>query len=57
VGKEERADVYLEVRERRGHIFLIFLFSTATFKYTYRPPSDELDKNKQRTWLGENFSH
>ena len=21
------------------------------------PPSDELDKNKQRTWLGENFSH
>ena len=27
----------------------IFLFSTATFKYTSRPPSDELDKNKQRT--------
>ena len=27
----------------------IFLFSTATFKYTYRPPSDELDKNIQRT--------
>ena len=21
------------------------------------PPSDELDKNKQRTWLGENSSH
>jgi hypothetical protein len=41
VGKEKRADVYLEERKRRGHIF----------------PSDELDKNKQRTWLGENFSH
>jgi hypothetical protein len=26
----------------------IFLFSTATFKYTYRAPSDELDKNIQR---------
>ena len=35
----------------------IFLFSTATFKYTYRPPSDELDKNIQRKWLGENISH
>ena len=23
----------------------IFLFTTATFKYTYRAPSDELDKN------------
>jgi hypothetical protein len=33
----------------------IFLFSTATFKYTY--PSDELDKNSQRTWLSENLSH
>jgi hypothetical protein len=21
------------------------------------PPSDELDKNSQRTWLSENFSH
>jgi hypothetical protein len=21
------------------------------------PPSDELDKNNQRTWLSENFSH
>jgi hypothetical protein len=30
----------------------IFLFSTATFKYTYRSPSDELEKNIQRTWLG-----
>jgi hypothetical protein len=27
----------------------IFLFSTATFEYTYRTPSDELDKNIQRT--------
>ena len=26
----------------------IFLFSTATFKYKYRAPSDELDKNSQR---------
>ena len=26
----------------------IFLFSTATFKYKYRAPSDELDKNIQR---------
>jgi hypothetical protein len=26
----------------------IFLFSTATFKYKYRPPSDELDKNIPR---------
>ena len=34
----------------------IFLFSTATFKYSYRAPSDELDKNSQRTWLSENFS-
>jgi hypothetical protein len=30
----------------------IFLFSTATFKYT---PSDELDKNSQRTWLPVRF--
>jgi hypothetical protein len=35
----------------------IFLFSTAIFKYTCRAPSDELDKNSQRTWLSENFSH
>jgi hypothetical protein len=35
----------------------IFLFSTATFKYTYRAPSDELDKISQRMWLSENFSH
>ena len=27
----------------------IFLFSTAAFKYTYPPSSDELDKNIQRT--------
>ena len=32
----------------------IFLFSTATFKYT---PSDELDKNIQQKWLGENLRH
>ena len=32
----------------------IFLFSTVTFKYT---PSDELDKNIQRTSLGLLFSH
>ena len=32
----------------------IFLFSTATFKYT---PSDELDKNIQRTSHGLFFSH
>ena len=35
----------------------IFLFSTATFKYIYRPPSDKLDKNSQRAWLCENVSH
>jgi hypothetical protein len=29
----------------------IFLFSTATFKYTYRAPSDVLDKNIQRWYL------
>jgi hypothetical protein len=42
VGKGKGVDVYLEVRKRRGHIFFetpeIFLFSTATFKYTYRAP-------------------
>jgi hypothetical protein len=26
----------------------IFLFSTPTFKYKYRPPSDELEGNIQR---------
>jgi hypothetical protein len=35
----------------------IFLFSTATFKYTYRPPSYELDKNSQRTWPSEHLIH
>jgi hypothetical protein len=35
----------------------IFLFSTATFKYIYRPPSHKLDKNSQRAWLCENVSH
>jgi len=45
----------------------IFLFSSATFKCTYRaplrrivptgPPSDELDKNIQRTSHGLLFSH
>ena len=35
----------------------IFLFSTATFKYTYWAPSDELDMNIQRTSLGLLFSH
>ena len=35
----------------------IFLFSTATFKYSYRAPSDELDKNIQRKSLGLLFSH
>ena len=35
----------------------IFLFSTATFKYIYRAPSDELDKNSHRTWLSENLNH
>ena len=34
----------------------IFLFSTATFKYIYRAPSDKLDKNSQRMWLIKNFS-
>jgi len=34
----------------------IFLFSTATFKYTYQAPSDKLDKNSQRTSLIKNFS-
>jgi hypothetical protein len=31
----------------------IFLLSTATFKYTYRAPSDKLDKNSQRTFLNQ----
>ena len=36
----------------------IFLFSTATFKYKYRPPpSDELDKNIQRKSHFLFFSH
>jgi hypothetical protein len=35
----------------------IFLFSTATFKYNYRAPSDKLDQNIQRKWLGENLNH
>ena len=35
----------------------IFLFSTATFKYTYRAPSDELDKNIQRTSHFQLLSH
>ena len=35
----------------------IFLFSTATFKYIYRAPSDKLDKNSQRTWLIKNFNY
>jgi hypothetical protein len=34
----------------------IFPFSTDTFKYIYRAPSDKLDKNSQRMWLIENFS-
>jgi hypothetical protein len=34
----------------------LFLFSTATFKYIYRPPSDKLDKNSQRKWLIQNVS-
>ena len=34
-----------------------FLFSTATFKYTYRAPSDELDKNIQQTSHGLLFNH
>ena len=34
----------------------IFLFSTATFKYIYRPPSDKLPKNSQNfsQWNGYN---
>ena len=35
----------------------IFLFSTATFKYKYRAPSDELDKNIQRKSHFLFFSH
>ena len=35
----------------------IFLFSTATFKYTYRDPADELDNNIQRTSPRLLFSH
>ena len=35
----------------------IFLFSPTTFKYTYRVPSDELDKNIQWTSLGLLFSY
>jgi hypothetical protein len=35
----------------------IFLFSTATFKYKYRAPSDELDKNIQRKSHFLLFSH
>ena len=35
----------------------IFLFSTATFKYKYRAPSDELDKDIQRKSHYLFFSH
>ena len=35
----------------------IVLFSTDTFKYKYRPPSDELDKNIQRKSHFLFFSH
>ena len=35
----------------------IFLFSTATFKYKYRDPSDELDKKIQRMSHFLFFSH
>jgi hypothetical protein len=50
VGKGKRVDVYLEVRKRRGYIFFEWN------KCPTGPPSEELDKNSQRTWLSENFS-
>jgi hypothetical protein len=60
VGKGKKVDVYLEVRKRRGHIFFEwnkYLWSTTHWSIPTGPPSDELDKNSQRTWLSENFSH
>jgi hypothetical protein len=34
-----------------------FSFRLPHLNIPTRPPSDELDKNSQRTWLSENFSH
>jgi hypothetical protein len=34
-----------------------FSFRLPHLNITPRPPSDELDKNSQRTWLSENLSH
>jgi hypothetical protein len=34
-----------------------FSFRLPHLNITTGPPSDELDKNSQRTWLSENFSH
>ena len=57
----------------RVNIFRLFVILSLTQLYRYTPeyfsfrlphlniptgpPSDELDKNSQRTWLSENFSH
>ena len=49
-----RLFVILSLTQLYRYTTEIFLFSTPTFKYTY--PSDELDKNIQQKWLGENLS-
>ena len=49
--------VILSLTQLYRYTLEIFLFSTATFKYTYRAPSDELDKKIQRTSLRLLFSH
>ena len=52
-----RLFVILSLTQLYRYTPAIFLFSTATFIYTYPPPPDELDMNSQRTWLNENFRH
>jgi hypothetical protein len=52
-----RLFVILSLTQLYRYTSEIFLFSTATFKYKYRPPSDELDKNIQRKSHFLFFSH
>jgi hypothetical protein len=56
VGDIFRLFVILSLTQLYRYTPEIFLFSTATFKYNYRVPSDKLDKNSQQTWLIKNFS-
>ena len=52
-----RLFVILSLTQLYRYTSEIFLFSTATFKYKYRYPSDELDKNIQRKSHFLFFSH